>query len=118
MARFRRLNSAAASSLVKSSSISRSRSDCHPLRASVRRRQLRSLRARRKHAEQQSAYNPGRKHEKPRYKPDRDSGDNPSPRFHHRARNHHPSKVMIIAVEKMIPSAARAITAGMRASFA
>jgi hypothetical protein len=32
-------------------------------------------------------------------------------------RNHHPSKVVIIGVEKMIPSAARAITAGIRASF-
>jgi hypothetical protein len=32
--------------------------------------------------------------------------------------NHHPSKVVTIAVEKMIPSAVRAITAGIRASFA
>jgi hypothetical protein len=30
----------------------------------------------------------------------------------------HQSKVVRIAVEKMIPSAARAITAGIRASFA
>jgi len=36
-----------------------------------------------------------------------DSGDNPSPRLL-RARNHRPSKVAIIAVEKMIPSAVRA----------
>ena len=48
----------------------------------------------------------------------RGSGDNCSPRLHQRARNHHPSKVVITAVEKMIPSAARAITAGSRTSFA
>ena len=33
----------------------------------------------------------------------RDLVDNRNPRFHQRARNHHPSRVVIIAVEKMIP---------------
>ena len=80
--------------------------------------QLKCLRGRRKHAEQEPACNPGREHEEPRYEPDRDRGDNPGPRFHQRAKSHQLRIVVIIEVEKMIPSAARAITAGIRASFA
>ena len=55
--------------LVRSSCISRSRSDC------VWRRQLRCLRGRRQRAEQEPACNPGREHQEPRRDPDHDDGN-------------------------------------------